>query len=496
MGIGLAAGEVAAADPLPLPQTGSTPWVGVQIAPHSFYDEGIEPCLDLLQETAGINAVVVYSHTYYSATGLDGNREWRTLARDHGKTPPNPMRRRLPLAWVRHQERLYRDTFLRHPSAPRDSEFAGREIFRDILPASKQRGVRVYARILEPWTANYARAFAKWNQILNVDVYGRPGIGTCYHHPAYRAFWQATVDDLMSSYELDGLQWGSERNGPLGRLLLFGAVPHCFCEHCLAAGRKKGIDVDRARTGFQRLHAFVTSLGKGTPQPSDGVFIEFLRHLFAFPEILAWESLWRAGHEEFCADIYRTAKRARKSADIGRHIDHQCTSWDPFYRAEFSYAEMAQAADFLKPILYHDVLGPRFRNWCVEPLRKSLLHEFSGPDAQRLLYTILGYDPAREPGWEASESTGFTPAYVESETRRCVQGAVGRARVYAGIGIDVPWNGKTAESKPETTEEATMRALSAGASGILISREYDEMRVANLRAIGRAVRAHSSNRRA
>ena len=32
------------------------PFVGIQIAAHSFYDEGIEYCLDLLKETAGVNA--------------------------------------------------------------------------------------------------------------------------------------------------------------------------------------------------------------------------------------------------------------------------------------------------------------------------------------------------------------------------------------------------------------------------------------------------------
>ena len=34
------------------------------MGPHTMLDEGIERCLDLIQETAGINALLLYSHTY------------------------------------------------------------------------------------------------------------------------------------------------------------------------------------------------------------------------------------------------------------------------------------------------------------------------------------------------------------------------------------------------------------------------------------------------
>jgi hypothetical protein len=41
----------------------SAPFVGVQLGPQSVFDEGVDRCLDLLQETAGVNALFVYSHT-------------------------------------------------------------------------------------------------------------------------------------------------------------------------------------------------------------------------------------------------------------------------------------------------------------------------------------------------------------------------------------------------------------------------------------------------
>jgi len=41
---------------------------------------------------------------------------------------------------------------------------------------------------------------------------------------------------------------------------------------------------------------------------------------------------------------------------------------------------------------------------------------------------------------------------------------------------------------PDTVYRATRRALEAGASGVVASREYEEMKVEHLRAFGRAAR--------
>ena len=105
---------------------------------------------------------------------------------------------------------------------------------------------------------------------------------------------------------------------------------------------------------------------------------------------------------------------------------------------------------------------------------------------------MLGYGAGSEPQWENLDRQGFSPEYVYSETRRCVEGIPGTCKVYAGVGIDVPWNGRTFPSNPDTAAQAARRALEAGASGILISREYDEMRVPSLQAIGRGVREYAA----
>ena len=63
----------------------STPrFVGIQMGPHSMLDEGIDRVLDRLQGECGINSLLVYSHTYYTADGIRRKRAANVLAQDHG----------------------------------------------------------------------------------------------------------------------------------------------------------------------------------------------------------------------------------------------------------------------------------------------------------------------------------------------------------------------------------------------------------------------------
>ncbi|HWB83034.1 MAG TPA: hypothetical protein VG675_02760 [Bryobacteraceae bacterium] len=480
---------VAAAQIRRQPSAAAKPFVGIQMTPWSMLDEGIEHVLDLLQGECGINSLLVYSHTYYTADGIRRKRTANVLAQDHGVPARDLNTRRLPYVWVKHHDEYFRDTILRHqPVDPRD-EYANHDLFAEMLEPIRKRKMKLYARILEPFSIEMADVLPNWVKVQTIDAYGRPGRVPCFNNPDYKNFWLGTSEDMFRHYELDGFQFGAERSGPVSNLLLGGTSPYCFCEHCVARGHEKGIDPERAREGMKQLHVFVRgNLLAGGPVPPDGVITTIMNHLFRYPEIFGWERVWRESKEEFFGAMFASVKAIREETDTGEHVDHPGTTFDPFYRAVMTYSEMAPYMDFIKPILYQDIAGPRTRTMYLSRVRRTIFKELSDSQALDLFYTLKGYDEKVEPTLAELDRKGLGPDYVYRETRRCVQDVAGRTKIYSGIGIDIPGSGATFPSNPEVVYETTRKAFEAGAAGVLVSREYDEMRLPNLRAVGRAVK--------
>lgn len=453
--------------------------IGIQMSPHTMLDEGIEACLDLIQDTSGINTVIPYTHAFHTSTL---GKRLEDLARDHGK-PPRDFRGKVPAVWVRHHSEYFHGTSLRVRATDPGLEFADRDLFSEMVQPCRERGMRVYGRVLEA-SGRFIQGF---DDVRTVDVYGNRGAYGCWSHPDYKNFWSAVLEDMFRHYELDGFQWGAERMGPLMNVVLpwNDNPPTCFCRHCIARGEEVNIDAGRAREGYTRLFEYVRSLADGGPSPPEGVFTLFLRHLIRYPEILSWEYQYRLSREAVQKGMYDVVKILRPDADIGWHVDHQPSSWDLVYRAEMSYEEMGAYSDFIKLILYHAVLGGRIHSWYLERFQNTILRELTLEQSLGLYYAFFGYDGAMEPSVEDLRRQGFSPDYVYRETARSVSSAKGASKIYAGIGFDVP--GSPPED-PEKIHQAVINAFRAGAGGIVVSREYEEMEVPNLRAVGRAVR--------
>lgn len=464
----------------------SKSFVGVQLGPHSVFDEGAERCLDTLQENGAINAVFVYSHTYQ---GYSRGRKPTDLAPDHGVRIPDPASRNLPLVWARPHEEYYKDTFLRHAKPAANTEFQGKDVFETLADPCRKRGIRLFARILEGHGRTPIENIAGWTRILTVDAWGRTTNLPCWNHPAYRAWWLGTVEDLFKTYPLAGLKWEAERSGPLSNILVPSVwakpVSICFCEHCLAQGNLRGIHLERAREGMRKLTEFADSMRAGGQAPADGIYVSLLRLLMRFPEVLAWEQLWHDSKESLKQQMYGIVKQINPNASVGWHIYHAIT-WDPIYRAMADYSRMTGYSDWIKPVVYHDVAGPRVKDVMIDPLHKGMGREIPAAELLQVLYGVLGYDRQKEPAYDQLSSRGFSPDYVYRETKRCVDAVAGRCAVYSGVGFDVPL--QPSASSPDLVYDACSEAFRAGAKGLVVSREYDEMRIPNLKAVGRAVR--------
>jgi hypothetical protein len=453
--------------------------VGIQIGPHTMLDEGIEPCLDLIQSTAAVNTLFVYSHAY----GGDLRKALSVLATDHGVPPRDQRARNLPLVWVKQHDQYFRDTTLRHQKVDASFDYADRDLFVEMIEPARRRGLKVYARILEA----SSRSIANFSRVATINVYGRATQTGCWNHPEYKAFWNATVEDLFRSYDLDGFQWGAERASPLTNIIQNGndTSATCFCEHCRARGKAQGIDPERARAGLEALLVYVQALRTGSPTPADGVGAGFLRLLLRHPEILAWDYQYRLSREQVMQGMYDTIKRIKPAAQVGWHVDHWATTMDIIARAAMSYAEMAPHADFLKVVVYHAVTGPRVRAWIANE-RRSILGELTPEEALNLHYDLFGYDKSVEANASEPTPRGGSPDYVYRETKRSVASSAGTTKIYPGIGFNVPGG---PPDDPETIYQVVVKAYEAGASGIVASREYEEMTVPNLKAVGRAVRS-------
>ncbi len=85
--------------------------------------------------------------------------------------------------------------------------------------------------------------------------------------------------------------------------------------------------------------------------------------------------------------------------------------------------------------------------------------------------------------------TGFTANYVYEEARRAREGLDGtKTLLWPGIDIDIPTAATHSKCPPEVTREAVLAAFKGGADGVLLSRKYSEMKMANLRGAGLAIK--------
>lgn len=450
-------------------------FVGIQIGPNTIYDEGINFCLDLLQEHAQVNALFVYTHQ----TMTPGCRGKANLA-DHGKSF-DPDRMNQTYTWTRSDERYYKGTFLRH--LPRDAhkQYAERDILEDLLEPCRKRGMKLFSRILGGWDL----ARPNFPKVWSIDLHGRKIRRPCFNHPDYRNFYLSIVEDMFRTYPIDGLKYGHEKAGPLSSTIMGSEPGFCFCEHCKARGRAEGVDPSRAIEGYRRLLESLEA--SEDSEGADGAFVSMLRLFWQYPEILAWDRMWHDAKAEIPKQIYGLIKAIRPEATFGTHVAHGPTTLDLFERMASPYADLVSYHDWVKPVVYHDCAGPRLSG------KVSRWARILGSDsslAGELLYSVFGWDRGNEPDPEDLSSRPLSADYVYREVRRAVRGVGGKIPVYSGVGFNVPGGTFGPEGGPRTVYDACLKSFEAGADGLLISREYDEMTIDNLQAVGQAV-AHA-----
>ena len=459
-------------------------FVGLQMAPVNFIDEGVEPLLDMLGDRYGINALMIGTVSWL---GLKvGRRVSHELEGwpDHGRRSVEPLRGGSFLA---SRPAFYSRTLIRDFRAP-DEELADVDVLDLVLPHTRARGIRVYPDLMEPMF-NYAGHGSSEEvnipglpSVLQVDVLGRISTEPCLNNPDYRNWLHALVEDHCRHYDIDGIMWCNERRSPLDAALA-GDAPHCFCRHCTELAAAEGIDVERARFAVHEVWRTIAAAREGR-SGVDGPLVEFLRAVYRNPEVLLWERFWVERNKALDRELYGIVKFCDQRLEFGLNVWNR-NHLNLWRKAQWPWDEQTQWADWVKPIVYQHQTGGVFTDeWSV--LMSGVLRQLDPSVVGELAKSALGL---REGSWDELMQSGFDPdTYVRgqaSETRAAVGD---RVSVYMGIGVDAPrWRDDQAVCTPEIVKRSVLAAYEGGADGVIFGPAYSGMNLTTLDGGGQAL---------
>jgi hypothetical protein len=455
----------------------SNTFVGIQIGAISFVDEGVDSVLDLLQEKAGVNALMI------SALSWSRGNAGRALYGfpDHGVQEPDHLQGG---AFFEPDPTYYEATTLKQFRAP-DPLLKGFDTLRDVIPAAHKRGMKVYPYYCE---TSHTSVRSLWQpgftHFLDRDHWGRTATRPSLLNPGYRAWWRSVIEDWFNNHALTGLLWGIERQSPL--MDIFRAdVSTGFDEYFKAEARARGINVERAIDGYRQIDSFLAGVRKGE-RPRHGVFVTLLRHLLHHPEVLLWEKLWLDAHQDFYREVAGLVRYFNPKHEVGFGIWQIINTYNPYLKAQYDQADYANYADWLKPVLYHTAAGARFAEF-AKTWQKGVLADATPDGAYQALAQVLNLEPYIAP-LESAPSAGFKPEYVKQWTQDLIADTGGRCKVYSGIGVGVGDGGKGKVIDANEVRDSVHAAFDGGASGVLISRNYSEATLASIEAVGNALR--------
>jgi hypothetical protein len=457
--------------------------IGIQVGAVSFVDEGVEKVLDLFQTSASINTLFVATFTY--GRGIAGRQVPGQPLPDHGKQEYDTATFHGG-NYTRINPRYFQNTALKEFRAP---DFGDYDVLDAVLPSARKRGMKTIC-----WFEDVFREDVPSIQKLQEkELSGRNATTLCFNNPDYRNWLLGMVENYARSYEIDGIMWGSERQGAFSNMLgaSHGGASRnpervtCFCGFCEKKARERGINPDRAREGFKSLAGFVRN-SRAHKRPVDGYYVTLWRLMLRYPELLAWEMLWTDSLRDTYAAMHRKVKEVKPSVGIGWHIWHN-NSFNPIYRAEQDLSELAKYSDFLKMVMYHNCGGERLAGY-IKSVGSTIYGDVPEQELLDFHYRVLDY---KEKNLAEIPHTGLSDDYVYREAKRArvaLDAAGAKTQLWPGIDIDIPTSTDHSKCTPDVTRQAVAAAFRAGADGVLLSRKYSEMKLANLAGAGEAIR--------
>jgi len=460
-------------------------FVGIQISPISFIDEGVEAVLDTLQNRIGVNVLLIGTVSWL------GLKSGRSISHeldgfpDHGIAEPFAMKGG---AYFKPDPSFYSQTIIKDFKAT-DPEMLDKDILEMVIPAAKARGMKVYIELMEPFFKYEGHgsvnnvAIANLPQLLEVDLFGRIGSDPSTSNPQYRNWIHSMVEDQCRNYDIDGVMWCNERRSPLDQLIA-GLAPTDFSQASRQEALERGIDVERVRSSLKEVYSFFQKARAGESFV-DGVFIEFLRILLANPEVLIWERFWLERNKDLDRELYGIVKWCNSDLSFGLNVWNR-NHFNPIRKAQYPWEEQTLYADWVKPITYQHQAGHIYHKE-MNDFHATVLRDFTPNELTPLMYKLLGLDEAP---WEQLIEAGMDPdTYVYGQCLDAVKGVNGKADVYMGIGVDAPRVlANQAVCTPDIVRRSVLASYKAGAKGVVFAPNYASMQLTNLDAAAQALK--------
>src|SRR5213079_66542 len=189
------------------PQSQEQHTIGIQVGAVSFVDENVDPVLERFQ-SARINALFIAAFSY--GRGIAGRQVPGQPLPDHGKQEYDAAFHGGNFAST--HGNYYQHTSLKKIAAP---DHPGFDVLASVLPQAQSRRMKVFC-----WYEDVFRGDLEGIEPLQeVTLSGKKAGTLCFHNPEVQGFWQAVTEDYLRSYPVDGVMWGSERQGPFGHAI-------------------------------------------------------------------------------------------------------------------------------------------------------------------------------------------------------------------------------------------------------------------------------------
>ena len=459
-------------------------FVGIQVSPISFIDEGVDGVLDTLHDRVGVNVLMLGTVSWLGLkTGRSISHELDGWP-DHGVPEPFTMKGG---AYFDPDPRYYAKTLIKEFRA-QDEEMAGIDILDLVIPEARKRGMKVFPELMEPFFKYAGHGSASAVDIPNlatcmeIDCFGRRRDEPSTSNPDYRNWMHAIVEDQVRNYDIDGLMWCNERNSPLDQMIQ-GQAPGDFSEAARAEAIARGIDVEACRRACISMYDFMQAARAGEDF-DDGTFLTFIRMLFEHPEVLIWERFWLERNKDLDRELYGLVKWCKPSLPFGLNVWNR-NHFNIFRRTQWPWHEQTMYADWVKPITYQHQSG---EIWHKEFgfLHDTILRDFDPAEAMSVMDAVLGIGGAP---YDRVVQEGLDPdTYVYRQCADALRGVHSEAKVYMGLGIDAPRvRADQAVCTPDIAYRSVMATYHAGGHGVVLSPNYASMKLTNLDGVAQAL---------